>query len=1279
MFPTISIPDRRLIIAVSILLVAGIFPGIVFGENRPGSTLSTQPPYQSPDNSATLPVSSQAPGSGAAEIPCLTGLCGSYVQALCVYNGDLYAGGAFWKADGKPVRNIARWDGSQWHDIGGANNEVQALIVYDGKLIAGGRFDSLGGVAASRVAAWDGTSWSPLGKGTLGPRWRFVGNFAVYNGKLVAGGEFDSAGTVPTSNIAAWDGATWTALNAGLPAQVTAVEIYNSELYAAGFFPARLAKWNGASWADVYAPASSYFYCLGVYDSRLIAAGYFPTMGNDTVNNIAAWDGVAWHALGSGFTLYGSGQNANIRTVFAYDGQLIAGGIFDIAGGDSIGWIAAWNGTSWNALGPELINERDYYVSVYGLTEYGGDLIVGGTFSGTDAIVANNIARWDGAAWHAITATDGLPFAVWAESRFVIEDDSVTVPIQKVAGSENAYGFDFLFDFDDTLLTFIEAVPGPLFDRPGTYEWEYFNYRGDPGSVRVVGLAETNDGGHHPLSTSIADGTELFSLTFQGTPLTLGDFVYTPLQFHWKDCGDNVIVIDSSEGTLAFSRSVFNSDLQDITDTIATFPTFGGAPQECLDMTGDSSRFIDYYDGAVFVFDSQQIDYRGDINLNGIANEIADWVMFINYFLQGLEAFDNHVEPSIAASDVNADGLALQMEDLVFLQRIICGDTLPVPAHKDFIPAAESVTVIQDVVTKTVGVAYDDTLAGMFIVVGGEITPTFLLDTARHLCSYVYDGTYTRIIILPMLGGPSEYCTEGFTQGPLFTYTGTGLAVQIDWFDDDILQAPQAADFKDSYFNRNHVQIDGVDGRVVPEEDSLPMSLARSAPLNSLTFYLGDFDGHAANDVDLSTLRFNGTIGYSGVDILPSYPGFAGPVIRLQTNARELITSYGSMDSLRSVYVTLGGKFTDQQTFYTLAKITLFPDTATLVVPSAWSSIRQATGVAIDGDTVLVEPGTYTGMLNSNFWVYSDFILRSTGGPDSTIIDCQWTWFIQAFDSVPGTVVIDGFTITNAYDPTNAAIDFTGKSLDIRNCVLKYNRGDGVGGAISVVDGALSVDGCVFTGNRAATGAAIAQGGSSDLTNLPTQITRSTFYGNAADSVTAGGIIHVYNSTVYPKLHKNIIAYNRSSQTVRSDGNVPSEITYNDIYGNSGGDWTGSLAVMLGQDCNMSENPLFCDTAAADFHLDGLSPCLAVNNECGQLMGAYGMGCGFVCGDINADLTINIADAVYVIAYIFRGGPPPENFIAADLNANGELDVADAVIIINYIFRGGPHPDCQSD
>jgi len=1277
MFPTISIPDRRLVIAVSILLVAGIFPGILFGENHPGSLLSAQPPYQSPDNSATPPVSSPAPRSGA-EIPCLTGLCGSYVQALCVYNGDLYAGGAFWKADGKPVRNIARWDGSQWHDIGGANNEVQALIVYDGKLIAGGRFDSLGGVAASRVAAWDGTSWSPLGRGIIGRAWRFVSDFAVHDGKLVAGGEFDSAGTVRAPLVAAWDGATWAALNAGLPAQVTAVEIYNSELYAAGFFPARLAKWNGASWADVYAPASNYFYCLGVYDNRLIAAGYFPTMGDDTVNNIAAWDGVAWHSLGTGFTLYGSGQNADIRTVFAYDGQLIAGGQFDIAGGDSVSGIAAWNGAAWNALGDKL-NQHDYYVSVYGLTEYAGDLIVGGTFSGAGAIIANNIARWDGASWHAVTATDGMPFAIQAATRWVIEDDSVTVPISKMAGSENAYGFDFLIDFDDTYMDFVEAVPGALFDQPGAYEWEYFNYRSDPGSVRVVGVAEANNDGHHP-TTSIADGTELFSLIFQGTALSPGEMEWAPLQFRWNDCGDNAIAIDSATGDLVISRYVYDANLQDITDTAATFPTFGGAPQECLNMTGDSSRFIDYYDGMVYVVDSQQIDYRGDININGIANEIADWVMFINYFMEGLEAFNTHVEGSVAASDVNADGVTLHMEDLVFLQRVICGDTLPVPADKGFARAAESVIVIQDITTKTVSVAYDDTLAGMFILVDGEITPAFLLDTARHICGYAYDGAYTRIIILPMLGGAAEYCTEGFTEGPLFTYTGTGLVVQLeDTAYDFIWAAPQAADFNNNLFNRNYVQIVGVDGQVEPESDSIPMSLARSSPFNTITFYVGDFAGHTANDVDLSTVRFNGTIGYSGVDILPSYPGFTGPVIRLKTNARELITSYGSMDSLRSVYVSLSGEFTDQQTFLALTKLVLFPEPTTLVVPSAWSSIRGATGSAIDGDTVLVEPGTYTGILNRSIYVYSDFIMRSTAGPDSTIVDCEWMWFMQAFDSLPGKIVIDGFTVTNSYDPGDAAIDFVGKSLDIRNCVFINNAGDSTGGAISVIDGSLSVDRCVFSHNRAQTGAAIVHGGISNLIDVPTRIINSTFYRNTADSITPGAIIHVYNSTVYPTLRNNIIAFNRSNQTIRCDGEIPSDMAYNDIYGNSGGDWTGPLAMMLGQFCNISEDPLFCDTGAADFYLDGLSPCLVVNNECGQLMGAYGMGCGFVCGDINTDLTINIADAVYVIAYIFRGGPPPENFIAADLNANGELDVADAVIIINYIFRSGPHPDCQSD
>ncbi|UCD29677.1 MAG: dockerin type I repeat-containing protein, partial [Planctomycetota bacterium] len=67
-----------------------------------------------------------------------------------------------------------------------------------------------------------------------------------------------------------------------------------------------------------------------------------------------------------------------------------------------------------------------------------------------------------------------------------------------------------------------------------------------------------------------------------------------------------------------------------------------------------------------------------------------------------------------------------------------------------------------------------------------------------------------------------------------------------------------------------------------------------------------------------------------------------------------------------------------------------------------------------------------------------------------------------------------------------------------------------------------------------------------------------------------------------------------------------------------------------------------------------------------------------MCGDANGDETINIADAVYIIDYVFRGGPAPNPLCIGDANGDYTVNVADAVYLINYIFKGGPDPveDC---
>jgi hypothetical protein len=65
-----------------------------------------------------------------------------------------------------------------------------------------------------------------------------------------------------------------------------------------------------------------------------------------------------------------------------------------------------------------------------------------------------------------------------------------------------------------------------------------------------------------------------------------------------------------------------------------------------------------------------------------------------------------------------------------------------------------------------------------------------------------------------------------------------------------------------------------------------------------------------------------------------------------------------------------------------------------------------------------------------------------------------------------------------------------------------------------------------------------------------------------------------------------------------------------------------------------------------------------------------------VFGDCNSDGTVNVADAVFMINYIFRHGAPPNPESAGDVNCDEAINVGDPVYLINYIFKGGPPPGC---
>jgi len=65
-----------------------------------------------------------------------------------------------------------------------------------------------------------------------------------------------------------------------------------------------------------------------------------------------------------------------------------------------------------------------------------------------------------------------------------------------------------------------------------------------------------------------------------------------------------------------------------------------------------------------------------------------------------------------------------------------------------------------------------------------------------------------------------------------------------------------------------------------------------------------------------------------------------------------------------------------------------------------------------------------------------------------------------------------------------------------------------------------------------------------------------------------------------------------------------------------------------------------------------------------------------VYGDADGNSIVNISDAVYLIAYIFGGGDPPNPMLSGDADCNGIVNISDAVFLIAYIFGGGDPPGC---
>ncbi len=344
------------------------------------------------------------------------------VRAVYADGNEVYVAGEFTHAGSTEANNIAVWNTNteEWSAVGtgstnGTDGAVHAMLKVGSKLYIAGNFSNVNGNAMNNITYWDGSSFNAVGSGTDGE----VLDLTVINNEIYATGDFANAGGNPAANMAIWDGANWSEFAGGSDAPVHTIAAVDTSIYVGGKFnnlngnPINyIGRWDGTVWNALPTEPNADVYDIKDTPDGLLVAGKFDAVGILDASGIARYSNSGWEAtseLIQDFLILTS----TVYTIDEYNGEYVLGGMFYRSDSYSFNHIAGLNSSMELSPFKAKLSGNGVAGVIVASATSGSDMYVGGLFTGTNNVAANNIAKWDGAAWSALgEGVDGSVSAI---------------------------------------------------------------------------------------------------------------------------------------------------------------------------------------------------------------------------------------------------------------------------------------------------------------------------------------------------------------------------------------------------------------------------------------------------------------------------------------------------------------------------------------------------------------------------------------------------------------------------------------------------------------------------------------------------------------------------------------------------------------------------------------------------------------------------------------------------------------------------------------------------